>query len=230
MEIEILHLLDGAKRARGIAVIIDVFRAYSVQCYAFGAGIKCIYPVADLDLAYKIKRDHTDFLLCGEREGRKQEGCDFGNSPQEILKADVQGKTLIHTTSAGTQGIENALNADIILGGALCNAAATARYILAQNPKHVSLVCMGLACRRETTEDTLCAEYIKSLLTGAAFDKTAAVAQMKATDGKRFFVETDQSFAPREDFDLCTAFDKFDFILPVKKEESNMNFIEKQFI
>lgn len=230
MEIEILHLIDGAKRACGITVIIDVFRAYSVQCYAFGAGIKRIYPVADLDVAYKIKSEHKDFLLCGEREGKKQEGCDFGNSPFEILKSDVQGRTLIHTTSAGTQGIENAMNADVILGGALCNAATTAKYILSQNPAHVSLVCMGLACRRKTAEDTLCAEYIKALLTGEDFDKTEAVATMRALDGSRFFVEADQGFAPSEDFYLCTEFDKFDFILPVKKDENGTNFIEKQFI
>lgn len=35
MDIQILHLTEGAKLARGITVIIDVFRAFSVEAYLF---------------------------------------------------------------------------------------------------------------------------------------------------------------------------------------------------
>lgn len=230
MEIEILQLIEGAKRARGTCVIIDVFRAYSVECYALAGGISRIYPVASLDAAYSFKREHPEYLLCGEREGKKEADCDFGNSPFEINRATLNGKRLIHTTSAGTQGIECAVCADTILVAALCNAKATADFIRAQNPAHVSLVCMGLACMHPTTEDTACAEYIKSLLLNLPFDRERAIENMRRTDGQRFFVEADQSFAPREDFDLCTSFDKFDFALQVRRDENNRNYIEKPSI
>ena len=49
MEITIDHLTAGAARARGVAVIIDVFRAYSVECYAYHAGAERIYPIGRLD-------------------------------------------------------------------------------------------------------------------------------------------------------------------------------------
>ena len=33
MDIKILHLLEGADQAKGLAVVIDVFRAFSLECY-----------------------------------------------------------------------------------------------------------------------------------------------------------------------------------------------------
>jgi phosphosulfolactate phosphohydrolase-like enzyme len=38
MKIEILEFVEGAQRAEGVTVIIDVFRAFSVACYIFDAG------------------------------------------------------------------------------------------------------------------------------------------------------------------------------------------------
>ena len=73
-------------------------------------------------------------------------------------------KRIIHTTSAGTQGVTNASHADEIITGSLVNAKAIAAYIKQKNPEEVSLVCMGWQCERDTAEDVLCAEYIKSLL------------------------------------------------------------------
>ncbi len=57
------------------------------------------------------------------------EGFDFGNSPTDISQADVRGKTIVHTTSAGTQGLTNASGADVVLTGSLVNAAAICEYI-----------------------------------------------------------------------------------------------------
>ncbi len=49
MEIKILHLINGAKQAKGLAVIIDVFRAFSTACYVFGNGAKKIIPIGDIE-------------------------------------------------------------------------------------------------------------------------------------------------------------------------------------
>ena len=35
MNIEILHMIEGAKKAKGVTVVIDVFRAFSVEAYFF---------------------------------------------------------------------------------------------------------------------------------------------------------------------------------------------------
>ena len=81
MRIDILHLVEGAKRARGLAVIIDVFRAFSLACYLFDRGVEKIIPVGKKEQAFALKESHPDFILIGERDNRKIPGFDFGNSP-----------------------------------------------------------------------------------------------------------------------------------------------------
>ena len=170
MNIQILHLIEGAKQAKGVTVVIDVFRAFSVEAYLMEGGAETIYPVGSIDFAYQYKKDHPEILLVGERHGVMCEGFDLGNSPTQAVETDVRGKTILHTTSAGTQGIANATNADVVLTGSLVNAKAIARYIKALNPTDVSLVCMGLEAVEPSEEDTMCAEYIKD------FDSTEEIA------------------------------------------------------
>ena len=218
MEITIDHLSAGAARAEGVAVIIDVFRAYTVECWAYHRGAARIYPVAGLEDAYALRRAHPDYLLAGERHSRMGEGFDFGNSPSQLEHADLAGRTLIHTTSAGTQGIEAAAHADRILTAALVNASATARRIRALGARRVSLVCMGFENTRPTEEDTVCAEYIRSLLEGRPYDLAGAVGSLRDGPGRRFFVPEDQSFAPERDFTLCTQTDRFPFALEIRRD------------
>jgi 2-phosphosulfolactate phosphatase len=68
MNIKILQLLDGAKVAEGITVIIDVFRAFSTACYAVEKGIEKIYPVGNIEMAYELKKANPDYILVGERD------------------------------------------------------------------------------------------------------------------------------------------------------------------
>src|ERR1700686_5268939 len=66
-KIEILDFEAGARAARGVAVIIDVFRAFSVACYAFANGADRIIPVADIEEALRLRRAHPEFITLGER-------------------------------------------------------------------------------------------------------------------------------------------------------------------
>lgn len=227
MNIKILQLLSGAKKATGITVIIDVFRAFSVESYLFSKGAEKIIPVADLDVAYKLKKDFPDAILVGERDGKKCEGFDFGNSPSEIKNADITGKTVIHTTSAGTQGIFGAKNADIILGASLVNANATAEYIKKSGYKDICLVCMGLAAIEPTEEDTLCAEYIKSILEKNPINLESKIENLKYTSGAKFFDKAQNNVFPEEDFYLCTMADRFDFAIELTKE-NGLSYMKKR--
>jgi 2-phosphosulfolactate phosphatase len=226
MKINILQLLNGARQAKGLTVIIDVFRAFSVSCYAYGNGIARIYPVADITEAYRLKGEHPDYILVGERNEMKPPGFDFGNSPSQLLKADLSGKTMVHTTSSGTMGIVNALLADEIITGSFVNAGAIIRYIEQQNPETLSLVCMGYACTYPTDEDTFLAEYIKAMLEGHPVDFETMVERIRAGSGARFFAPEKQEWAPAADFDLCLDLDRFNFVLKVEKE-GRRNYLKK---
>jgi len=219
MKIDILHLLEGARQARGLTVIIDVFRAFSTACYAIDHGAGEIYPVETIEEAFNLKKKYPEALLIGERNERKPEGFDFGNSPSFLLLADINGKPLIHTTSSGTRGISNAVKADLIITGSFVNSGAIVRYIRKINPARVSLVCMGYACEYPTDEDTLCAEYIRNEIKGIQSDWESMKKQIRKGSGARFFEDASQSWAPAADFDLCLSLNKFNFVLKVVHEK-----------
>lgn len=213
MNIKILHMIEGAKQATGVTVIIDVFRAFSVEAYLMNSNVEKIIPVGDMQIAYDYKKKDPKVILVGERHGKILPGFDFGNSPSQLEGVDLTGKTVVHTTSAGTQGIANAKNADVILTGSLVNAKAVAKYILKNGYEDVSLVCMGLEAMAPTEEDTLCAKYIKSILEGNPIELKDEINNLKVTSGTKFFDLSQQDVFPKRDFYLCTDVDKFDFVL-----------------
>lgn len=219
-KINILRLIEGAKQAEGLTVIIDVFRAFSLECYLYEMGVEKIRPVGTIEEAFSLKNLIPDSVLIGERQGKKCEGFDHGNSPSSILKEDVYGKTVIHTTSAGTQGIVNAAGASEIITGSLVNAKAVAEYIRAGKPQRVSLVCMGNGGIRPAAEDELCAEYIKSLLEGKELPGFAQrVAALKDQGGEHFFDPSRQGVFPEADFWMCIKYDRFPFVIKIEKDE-----------
>jgi len=229
MNIRILHMIDGAKAARGLTVIIDVFRAFSMEAYLTCCGAERIIPVGDVRLAFDYKEKHPDAILCGERKGIIIDGFDYGNSPSQIEHVDLKGKTVIHTTSAGTQGIANAVHADEILAGSLVSAKAIAEYIKHQNPDEVSLVCMGLEACSQTEEDNLCALYIQSLLEEQPLENMEQeIEKLKYTSGAKFFDPAQQTVFPKRDFELCTRLNTIPFVLRLKKDSAGgLSYMER---
>lgn len=226
MKVKILQLLEGAKKATGLTVIIDVFRAFSTACYSFDCGVIKIIPVGDINLAYRLKQENPDFVLIGERNEQKPPGFDFGNSPSQLLNETLKGKTVVHTTSSGTQGIANAVNANEIITGSFVNAGAIARYIQQRKPVTVSLVCMGYACEYPTDEDTLCAQFIKNQLEGVVNNFHEMKEIIRKGSGARFFDPDKQSWSPKADFELCLSLNRFDFVLEVENA-GELNFLRK---
>ena len=231
MDIRILRLLEGAKKAEGITVIIDVFRAFTLEAYMFAQNAYSIRPIASLEEARELKQRDPEALLFGERGGARAEGCDFGNSPSSIFGTDLSGKRIIHTTSAGTQGISAAVHAQEILTGSFVNAAATARYIRSRQPDTVCLVAMGNAGIRDTEEDLLCAEYLKALIEESEYpDIDRKLDELRYLEGKKFFDPAQQDRFPQADFDLCIKRDIFDFVIRVEKTENGFNSVKTEKI
>lgn len=213
MRLTVSDHVAGAAAERGVAVIIDVFRAASLQCYAFAQGAERVIPVAAVEDAMGLKREHPEWLLAGERYARMLPGCDQGNSPSEIARRDLRGRTLIHTTHAGTQGLAAAHGAAVVLSAALVNAPATARYIRCLAPSSVSLVRMGAQACERTAEDDVCAEWLSALLTDAPYDTAAIQARLRAAPSAQKFFDPACHWAPEADFAHCLALGRFDFAL-----------------
>jgi 2-phosphosulfolactate phosphatase len=213
MKVEILEFIEGARDAKGVAVIIDVFRAFSVACYAVDSGAVRIIATSEVSEAFYLKEKYKNSVLVGERDEKKIAGFDFGNSPTEIIKADLSGKTVIQTTTAGTQGLINAAKAEIILTGSFVNSGAIVKYIKSINPDHVSLVAMGYRATISAEEDLMCAEMISNALKNERPIPDKRISELQNTSGKRFFVPGNIDFSPPTDFFLCTMINKFDFVL-----------------
>ncbi|HEX4024747.1 MAG TPA: 2-phosphosulfolactate phosphatase [Steroidobacteraceae bacterium] len=213
MQIESLDFVAGARAARGVAVIIDVFRAFSVACYAAAQGVERIIPVGAAEDALQLKRADPRVFAVGERYGRKLPGFDCGNSPTELERFDLRGRTLVHTTHAGTQGLVNALAAEVVLTGSLVNAGAICRYLAALAPASVSLVRMGVAAAQRSEADDVCAELLTARLSGQSFDVASIVPRLRRSPEAQKFFDPAADWAPERDFELCTALDRFDFVL-----------------
>ena len=200
MNIGIFHLLKGADQAQGLAVVIDVFRAFSLECYLFSRGVQKIYAVGREETAWELKRP----------------GFDYGNSPSQTEHADFQGKILIHTTSAGTQGLVHtcAAGADEIITGSLVNASAIASYIANRNPERVSLVCMGNSGIAPAPEDELCARYIRSILVGEPIEMGPEILSLvNEPSVAKFFDIRWKDVFPVKDLIMCLEYDRFPFVL-----------------
>lgn len=212
MQLYSSDFVAGAASARGVAIVIDVFRACSLIAHALAAGAARVVPVAEVEVARAMKAADPAALLVGERHARKLPGFDCGNSPTEVLREPVRGRTLIHTTHAGTQGLTAAFAvADRVFTGALVNLSATIAAVRALRPAEVTIVAMGHEARERCVEDDLCREALLAGLRGESLDTRDWAMRLRASPAATKFFDPAADWAPIEDFDHCTAVDSIPF-------------------
>ena len=219
MEIQRLSLWEGAKAARGTAVIIDVFRAFTCEPFLFHYGATSIILEGDIELCLAMRGDEK--ILVGEKDEVPIEGFDLTNSPMAIMKYGKEffnGRNIIHRTTSGVTGAVAAMDhADEVLLASFVNACATARYLREKNPALVSIVAMGVRSQEKAPEDEYCGDYIESLLTGKPYDHIEAMRQILAHETAQKFLRGDKSYLPREDAAICIQRDLFPFTLRAER-------------
>lgn len=219
MVVNVVECFEGARSATGLVVVIDVFRAFSVACYAVDNGVTEYYAVDKVELARTIARQ-CQAILIGERNCIKVEGFDYGNSPTEVEHIDFSGKTLVHTTSAGTKGLLACTKADEVLTGSFVNAKAIVNYIRSQDPEKVTLVAIGTGGVMRAQEDMMCAMYIKNELEGYPNSFETLKTFLSKVDSSEKFFDESKAYAPKRDFELCMELDRFDFVLKAQSHPS----------
>ncbi|MFO7784166.1 MAG: 2-phosphosulfolactate phosphatase [Thermodesulfobacteriota bacterium] len=226
MDIIRTRLAEGARESRGTAVIIDVFRAFSCVPFFFHFGAKRIFLEADPDKAVSIKKSRPGWILAGEINEIPIEGGDLGNSPSEVLlkgREFFRGKTVVHRTTAGVTGATAALQcADEVLLGSFLTAAATARYIRVRKPGTVTLVAMGSRALEPAPEDEACAAYLEHLISGRAYDHSAALRDILFAPSAEKFLRGEKGYLPPEDPVLCLQRDLFDMVLGAEHKDGRV--------
>lgn len=162
-----------------LIIAVDVLRSSSSIVNALANGAKAVIPTETLKEAYELHEQHPDYLLAGERKGRKPKGFDLGNSPLEFVRDVVGGKTVSMTTTSGTAALVRCRKAEHVLVGAFLNVEAVAgktAEIAQRKGLNISFVLAGEK-GLFSLEDFLCAGAIASKFPSSGLelsDKTLA--------------------------------------------------------
>ena len=219
MEVRIESLIEGAQKAQGTVVMVDVFRAFTTAALALSKKASKIIMVAEPDEALRLRERGVGDLCMGEVDGKRPEGFDFGNSPFELLDADLTNKTLIQSTRAGTVGISSVKNAQSIYAASFVVARSTAEAIRRDAAELVTIIAMGFEGVARTDEDELCALYLRNLLEGRQPEREA-VRKLVLAGGEvvKYRDPKLPHFHP-EDCELALKIDSLDFAIRVTTED-----------
>lgn len=210
-----------ARRRGGLIVLIDALRASATIVTALAMGMEAVRPVASAEeCAPEPGREELE-VTAGERGGRKLPGLDHGNSPTELLRHSYGGKTLVLTTSNGTECLKTAAGPEsTVLIGTTLNRTAVATTAIEHAVATRSPITLLLAGRnnRQTEEDALAAgEILRTIqgTQGVRLHKGDPLPSTRALEAAFFASESGKnlvSLGYEEDVRFCAQVDRYDTV------------------
>ena len=152
---------DPAEDTPDVAVVFDVLRMTTTATALVAAGLRSLWVVAEVDAARR-EAEARGALLFGERDGVAVPGFDGGNSPLEVRAERVAGRDAVLCTTNGSRAVAWVGPVPVLLG-AVVNAAAVARRLLALAPTSVRLVCAGTEGRVSGEDAAGAASVVQAL-------------------------------------------------------------------
>jgi 2-phosphosulfolactate phosphatase len=210
----IKRYLTGAALSAGVVVVIDVFRSSNTILMLLSKGATSVMPVATVKEAFDMKNRDPNRLLAGERKGITVPGFDMGNSPHEVTRRNVQGKEVILTTSAGTQGMVKATRAERMFVGSFGNAGVLIEALRAISTPVVTFLAVGTDGIRKAVEDEVCASYLQRRLQGGPKD-IAITLKEQISQGEG--AERLRLLQQENDFPYCLTVDIFNCVPEVRR-------------
>lgn len=150
-----------------LVVVIDVLRASTTIAAAIANGAKSVIPFSSSEEIVRRAKDfvRAQVLLAGERKLFAISGFDFGNSPLEFTREVVEGKTVLLTTTNGTQALLAVQSAREVLVGSYVNFTPVLEMMRAAavEKTDIAIVCAGRE-RDFSLEDAACAgRYVRGI-------------------------------------------------------------------
>jgi 2-phosphosulfolactate phosphatase len=214
VEVRFLPLADAEPDEA--VVVVDVLRAFTTVPWLHHRGVARVLAVDTPERAIALRDHHLpDALLAGESGGRPLPGFDLGNSPTEVAATDLplEGGTVVHRTSAGTQGLVRCAGSGVLFAASFVNASATAGALRSLGPHRVSFVVTGASLGRDGDEDLAAAELIGALTRGERPDPAPYLARVGPSDAGRNFTHDGPDWAPPSDLAAACDLDRFDTAL-----------------
>jgi 2-phosphosulfolactate phosphatase len=204
----------------GAVVAVDVIRAFTTAAYAFAAGARHIFLVDSVAEALALKADNARLLVMGEDRGHRPPGFDFSNSPVEIAAADLDGRTLVQRTSAGTRGVVAAKSATRLWCASLVCASATAAAVRSSGLGDPTYVITGNVeddPELNGADDLATAHLIDRARRGDQLD-AGGTAHFVANSGEaRRTLTLGRGHVDPDDIVYATRVDAFDFAMEVQR-------------
>lgn len=144
-------------------IVVDILRATTAMCTAFGYGVSSVVPVASEQEA--LDKKQQGWLVAGESEGVKLSFADYGNSPGEFRNPEIKGKDIVYNTTNGTRAIHLGQKYGKVCIASFVNLDAVCGW-LNREKKNVLILCAGW---KDTfsLEDTIFAGAMSDLLVNA---------------------------------------------------------------
>ncbi len=122
-----IRITDGRyiRNIYGVPVVADIFRATSNIVTMVMKGVKEIIPVNDVNTALSLKKE--GYVLFGENNLNPIEGFQYGNSPTQTMKLDLDGVKAVLMTTNGSGIILKA--GEGTLAGSFLNMGALSRHL-----------------------------------------------------------------------------------------------------
>lgn len=159
-------VFDCFRNPEAVVVVVDVLRATSAICAAFMNGVNKIIPVGTVEEAKEYR--NKGYLIAGERDGIVLDFADFGNSPYNFTPERVKGKTIVYTTTNGTQAVQLASSCHKVAIGAFLNLSALSKWLINQN-RNIIILCAGWKNRFSLEDTVLAGAIVKKVLEHPGF-------------------------------------------------------------
>ena len=159
-------LIDAAQDKHDLVIVIDILRATSTIPVMLSRNIKKIIPVIEIEEAFNLKKIiNENSILCGERDGRKIEGFDYGNSPLEFKNADIEGRTVIMSSTNGTPAtIIAAELAEHVIFGSFINFRKLIEFIKNSSFQNLLLLTSGTQGEFSLEDSVFAGLIVKTLM------------------------------------------------------------------
>ncbi len=160
-------LFNYYQNPEAIVVVVDVLRATSAICAAFMNGVEKVIPIGTVEEAIEYK--NKGYLVAAERDGFVLDFADFGNSPFNFTANRVKGKTIVYSTTNGTQAINIASSCYSVVIGAFINISALSNWLKKQQ-RDVIIFCAGWKGRFSLEDTILAGALTEKLLESASYE------------------------------------------------------------
>jgi 2-phosphosulfolactate phosphatase len=205
--------IAGAQEARGVVVVIDVLRSFTVSAYALAGGARECRLVKTIAEARALAAETERALISAEEEALPVEGIPISNSPTQIRRLELTDRVLIQRSTAGTQ-VAAAVRSDVIFAASLVVARATVQACLLRKPEVLTLVASA-----DHPEDHACAHYMEAIATGRRADLDRLLEPLRRSERYQRLRSGAWPGFPPTDLDLSLQADVFDFAMPVTRAD-----------